>query len=501
MKIYFPKIVVHGNPLIWELDEKTGQAVCLFYCTNKTSNSITPELIIKVLTCYPWIKIRDGKAIIEQVDIIKAEYLPLNENPVPSSDSKPPMFPKQKSSFFKTSNPHQPPEPSSHLRPRSLSAPLMFSIDASILLDDLIPNDEVHSSLWGDTVSYEKYFLEKNIKDATSRTPACIRSAFTFNNMVQYEKNNRLLPVKSNTIKIIRELLELLNPVYGQWYKENTLLFSNKLIKYFQSAIANAMLNDSINNKATEFDSLAGSQANPILKDYLANKARALRAELMLMNFLVLIKKEYAPELVINSEKDKELEKMLLSLREFFLKQGSDFLEAADAKLAALTEQIIVAGKIEESNQKLSVQLNQELANQSEIRGFVSFKAIVQQVAHLDGHKEKLTDTILHSVVLETIQKINAALTQNKPFRNHQQYISPLSTFGDQDFYLLKNWAEGLEEKLVSLKLKHPKAKDEKKIKIYSKIISEEVLLFAQTQLEELMSQPEYQAELKFMIP
>ncbi|KTD72827.1 hypothetical protein [Legionella tucsonensis] len=485
MKIYFPNITFQGSPFIWELDEKSHQATCLLYCIKKETHvqfepPVSPDMFKK----FPGVIIDNEAVIIKDIRTFNATYKNLDQLNEPKSKiTQPGTLLKQKSSFFGSQKDKIPGggTSSSKLQKRSLSYSSL-PLYSRIILDELIKNDHANSSLWGDTVAYETYFEEKTSNDSKTRGAIFLKSLMSFNVMVQYEKNRRLYPLKSKLIKEIRGLLDVLDPIYMSWIvqEENTRFSRKSIFRYFQNAVLEAMLNGTLNNKPTEFE-VESSKLTPALQKYAINKARALRAELMLMKFNVLINQELPLELSLSEKKAKKFLSELASLREHILVQPKDVLDDIKVRLERIAELIIKSGIIEESNKQLSMQLNHEFSIKAPvIMGFHSFQALLQTLLEnqLTDNKKGLIPDIVIKVTKETITQIDKTFAME-----HTQYFARLSTLIDSNFYLHQEWANQLAIELAAIKLKHPK--DEKKVTAYSQLIAEKVVDFLHHQLHE----------------
>lgn len=490
MKIYFQNITFQGSPLIWELDEKTHKATCLLYCIKKESYSrFEPKIDLEMFKKFPGVIIDDGAVIIKDVRTFTEAYQSLEHlNKLKDTIVQPKAtILRQQSTFFQyrkdkalegstlfsTRN---------NIRRRSASAATL-PLYARIILDELIKNDHENSSLWGDTVAYETYFEKKTSNDAKARGAILLQSATSLNIMVQYKKNHRLYPLKSQLIQEIRGLLDVLDPIYISWCTEEMTHTNRKAVfDYFQNAVLEAMLNGKLNNKATEFETPELDKLNPALREYAIGKARALRAEVMLMKFNVLINSELTPELALNEKEAKKVLPKITSFRNFVLKQPIEVIEDIKQKLKKIADLVIQSGIVEESNLKLSMQLNQELSSKAPVvMNFYSFQNLlnIQLNKQLTTHKKELIPDLVTKVAKETIIQINKTFTQE-----YSQYIAPLSNVVDSDFYLSQECADQLAVELAEIKLKHPK--DEKKVLAYSHAVADKVVNLLQHQVHKL---------------
>lgn len=495
MKIYFQNITFQGSPLVWELNESTHQATCLLYCIKKGTHSrFEPKISLDLFNEYPGVIIDDGAIIIRDVRTFPDAYQTLdhlNELKEKIVQSKNPIS-KQPTIFFQyrkdkalessTSSSNTQAD-----RRRRSSSMADLPLYGRISLDELIKKDDhASSSLWGDTVAYEAYFEEKTRNDSRARGAIFLKSVASFYTMVQYEKNHHLYPLKSQLIKEIRKLLDSLDPIYMNWCAQEITSNRKSIFLYFQNAVLEAMLNGTFNDKPTEFDTHELEKSNPKLKQYASEKARALRTELMLMKFNILINPELFPELALNEREAKKVLPEITSFRQFVLKQPMEVIEDIKQKLKKMADLIIQSGIVEESNLKLSMQLNHELSsNAPVIMDFHSFQALLhlQLDKQLSSNKKELIPDIATKVAKETIIQINKTLGNS-----HGQYIAPLSNVVDSDFYLCKEWAEQLTVELEEIILKHPK--EEKKVLAYSHAIADKVVRFLQTQLHQYAPTP-----------
>ncbi|WP_058476102.1 hypothetical protein [Legionella steigerwaltii] len=493
MKIYFQNITFQGSPLVWELNESTHQATCLLYCIKKEANSrFEPKIDFEMFKGFPGVTIDDGKIFIKDVRTFNEAYQSLEhlDELKEKIQSRTAMLRKQSTFFQHGKDQALQGATSSNTRRRSASAATL-PLYSHIILDELIKNDQTNSSLWGDTVSYESYFEKKTSNDAKAREAIFLKSIPSFYIMVQYEKNQHLYPLKSKLIKEIRKLLDELDPIYMTWCtQEMTYTSRESVFHYFQDAVLEAMLNGTFNNKATEFEAPELEKLNPALREYAIEKARALRAELMLMKFNILINPELPSELALNKKEAKKTQPEITSFRKFMLKQPIEAIEEIKQKLKKMADLIIQSGIVEESSLKLSTQLNHELSSKAPvIMGFHSFQALlhIQLDKQLTSNKKELIPDITTKVAKETIIQINQTFGTS-----HSQYIAPLSKVVDSDFYLCKEGAEQLAVELAEIKLKHPK--DEKKVLAYGHAIADKVVSFLQHQLHEYIptqEQPE----------
>ena len=143
---------------------------------------------------------------------------------------------------------------------------------------------------------------------------------------------------------------------------------------------------------------------------------------------------------------------------------------------------VIQSGIVEESNLKLSMQLNQELSSKAPVvMNFYSFQNLlnIQLNKQLTTYKKELIPDLVTKVAKETIIQINKTFTQE-----HSQYIAPLSNVVDSDFYLCQECADQLAVELAEIKLKHPK--DEKKVLAYSHAVADKVVNLLQHQVHKL---------------
>lgn len=490
MKIYFQNITFQGSPLVWELNESTHQATCLLYCIKKGTHSrFEPKISLDMFHEYPGVTIDDGAIIVKDVRTFPVAYQTLehlNELKDKIVRSKPPIYKKQ-STFFQYKKDNALESSTSYSKAqadkrRRSSSMADLPLYGRISLDDLIKKDDhANSSLWGDTVAYETYFEEKTRSDAKARGAIFLKSVSSFYIMVQYEKNHHLYPLKSQLIKEIRKLLDSLDPIYVNWCAQEITSNRKSIFLYFQNAVLEAMINGTFNDKPTEFDTPELEKSNPKLKQYAIEKARALRAELMLMKFNILINPELFPELALNEKEAKKVLPEITSFRQFVLKQPIEVIEDIKLKLKDVAGLIIQSGIVEESNLKLSTQLNHELStNAAVIMDFHSFQALLhlQLDKQLSSNKKELIPDIATKVAKETIIQINKTFG-----KSHGQYIAQLSNIVDSDFYLCKEWAEQLAVELEEIILKHPK--EEKKVLAYSHAIADKVVTFLQTQLHD----------------
>lgn len=485
MKIYFPNITFQGYPFVWELNEKTHQATCLLYCVKKETHArFEPNISLDIFKKFPGVTLDNGAIIIKDIRTFNAAYqnlAHLNELKDKITQSETALL-RQKSSFFQSRKEKSQDQAvsSSPIRRRSLSNS-SHPLYVRIILNELIKNDDTDSSLWGDTASYETYFAEKTNNDAQARGALFLKSAMSLSIMVQYEKNHRLYPLKSKLIKEIRGLLEELDPIYTAWCTQENIHANRKLVfHYFQNAVLEAMLNGNLNNKATEFEA-EPQKLNPTLRKYAIDKARALRAELMLIKFNVLLDPELHPELALSEKEAKKLLPEITSLRDLLLKQPGEILEGIQTRLKKIAKLIIKSGVVEESNALLSTQLNHALSiNSPVVMAFHSFQTLLHTLLdnQITASKKELIPDIVTKVTKETINQISKTFGMT-----HGQYIAPLSNIADSNFYLCKNWADKLAAELAEIKLKHPK--DEKKITVYSQAIADKVVDFLHDQLHE----------------
>ncbi|MCW8471598.1 hypothetical protein OQJ19_13215 [Fluoribacter gormanii] len=487
MKIYFPDITFEGNPFVWELNETTNQATCLMYCIKKdTQVQFIPKMSLDLFKKFPGITYDKDEIIIRDVKIFDKVYQILDHLRELKDKIAGPKatISRQKSSFFQYQKDKALDEVASTSKPprRSLSlSSTNLPLFTHITLNELIKNDHITCSLWGDTVAYETYFEEKTSNDAKARGAIFLKSSLAFNIMVQYEKNRRLYPLKANVIKEIRALLEVLDPIYVNWYTKESIQANRELVfYYFQNAVSEAMLNGNLNNKPTEFETEEPPKLNKALRTYAIEKARALRAELMLMKFNILINPELPPELSLSDKEIKTLPE-INSLRKLVFKQPIEILEDISTRLKKISLLIIESGIVEESNAELSTQLNHSLAiNAPVIMDFHSFQSLLhalldQQIT--SSSKKELIPDIVTKVTKETINQIIKTYKMT-----NSQYIAPLSKI-DSNFYLCKDWADKLAVELAEVKLKHPK--EEKKVTAYSQAIADKVVGFMSHQLQE----------------
>lgn len=469
MKIYFAQIVFQNKPIIWELNQVTHQATCLFYCLEERFDSKKQSELLKELKKIPGIIFSDDEVVIQDIHTFDQNYIAVieetKENQVPTLNIQS-VYSKKRSSFF-----HNHPEAPRGTRTNSPILP------KHIDLDSLIPNDLEEPTLWRNTVAYEECFLKQNIS-AKKMGATCLRTASSFNLLVQHEKDTLLLPEKFAVIKAIRKLLALLDPIYMEWCK--TEFFNNALIiNYFQKAVLDAMLNGKINNNATEFEDEEQTQLEPALRKYAIQKTLELRAELMLMKFLVLINKEKPLELVINEDTSATLLPMLTSFRQFILEQKKALLKELRKTTQEICNCIIQSRKVEHENRKLSDQLSKELATKAPvIKEFRSFQFLLQEI--LSGHKSESLADIITQTTTETIKQIAEVFKEKK----WGQYIASLSLIIDHDFYLCPEWTKELIPVLAEIEFK--KTKDDKKIKAYSNAVAEKVVDFFVAQLKEM---------------
>ena len=478
MKIYFPTIVFHNQPIVWEFNEETDEATCLFYCVNEDTTPKSRGLIMKILTAFANIEMEESSAVIKKVSTFKEKMVYVDEK-APKSSSLPMKLDlsRANSSFFTRipTSPRTPVTPRPHAKSSSAIEP---TLEESIKLKMLIPkSDPSLSSLWGDTVAYKKYFLRKNNDDKNIRAAHYVRSAFAFILNVQYEKNDHLYPLKSNIITAIEELLNLMNPVYVQWCKENTALEDKHLlVKYFRNAVLESMLNASINDKPTDFEELTQSHYSPRLREDFLKEAYTQRTNFMLMKFLALISDKFSPEHAVNVHETPKLLPVVASLRQFFLKQKPELLKAISLKLQEIAQYIVESGKIEILNNELSEKIKKELATLPVVRGFTSFRTILEPLVTSDKIKKTLLLSVLNQVTQETMQEIN----KHFPQTDFSKSIATLGTFDDKDFYVTQDWVHELTTKLQSIKFtKHPK--DPKKIQEYAVAVAKQVVEFLST--------------------
>ncbi|WP_454781242.1 hypothetical protein [Legionella sp. WA2022007384] len=487
MKIYFPEIKFEGNPIVWELNEKTNQATCLLYCIKKDNQAqLMPKMSFDLFKKFPGITYDKGEILIKDVKIFDKAYLSVDHLcEVKETITAPKTnITRQKSLFFLEQKNKMLDGGASTSKPvrRSLSlSNTTLPAYTHITLDELIKNDHSTCALWGDTVAYENYFEDKTNSDAKARGAKFLRSAMSFNVMVQYEKNGYLYPLKSKVIKEIRALLKMLDPIYTDWYSDENIQVNRELVfHYLQNAVLEAMLNAPLNNKPTEFETKEPPKLGAALLNYAIEQARTLRAELMLIKFNILIKPELSPALALRDKEVKVLPE-ITSFREFVLKQPKEIVEAISTRLNTITLLIIESGKVEDSNAELSTQLNSLLSvNAPEIMNFHSFKTLIhtlldQQIT--SSRKNELIPEIVNKVTIETINQIYKVFN-----KTHSQYVAQLSKV-DDNFYICKDWADKLAVGLAEVKLKNPK--EEKKVTAYSQAIADKVVSFIQHQLNE----------------
>lgn len=402
MKIYFPAITFQGSPIVWELNEENHQATCLLSCIKKMPSQ--PQIPLEIFKEFPDIIIEDGAVIIKDIRTFNTTYQSLDvinelKDQITSERSKERLL-KRDSSFFKYKK--------TNLQEVYLSTPSKthnITLDISsfynrIILDELIKKDDTDATLWGDTVAYESYFEQKTSSDAKSRKAKFLKSEMSLHIMVQYEKNNRLYPLKSMLIKEIRALLDVLDPVYTDWCSQDgSSVFDKKsVVHYFQDAVLEAMLNSRINNKATEFETPESTSLSPALQKYAVIKARALRAELMLMKFNILINPELPIELALEEKTLNNLLTPISTLRKHITKQPQEVIENIKQKLKGMADLIIQAGIIEESNAQLSTRLNHDLQiNVPVVMNFYSFRSLLQTQLELQitGSRKALIPDII----------------------------------------------------------------------------------------------------------
>jgi hypothetical protein len=474
MKIYFPKISFQSSPLVWELDEQTNQATCLFYTKNNgLLNDKVHALIFKTLKTFACIEVSEDSAVIKDVSTFGGVYIPVSETEkltkaLSTRAITPLKVPlRQKSTFFT-------------LPPSPITSPRTTPKLEHLHLTYLIPKgDPSTSSLWGDTVAYLEHFEKKTAQEKYDRAAAYVKSSFAFKLNVQHEKSTRLIPLKKNVISRIKELLISLDEVYIQWYAEKSPLITKNFIKYFQNGVLEAMLNEPVNNRVTDFDNATQSHYSPALREYSRKQALELRTNFMLIKFLCLVTKDdkFPIEFAVNETELDELKPLLSSLREFFLKQTPEYLHIVNTKLEEIAQCIIASHATEVSNIELSDKIILALASSPVVRGFVSYNSILQKITHPNDSKPELPLSITHTIIQTTIQAIN------KNFKkNYSQSIAPLGTLGDKDFYLLQAWEAKLIAKLKSINQKDLKKNNTDK---YATAVAEKVVTFLQKHVHE----------------
>ncbi|EHL32662.1 hypothetical protein [Legionella drancourtii] len=480
MKIYFPKISFQGSPLVWELDEQTNQATCLFYSINGQLNDKARALMFRTLKAFASIEVSENSALIKEVSKFGDAYIPVLETEKltrsHSTRAMPPenVLSRQKSAFFPT--------------PISPRTPKLEHIHLTYLIPK---GDPSTASLWGDTVAYLEHFNKKTEQDRYNRAAAYVRSSAAFIVNAQHEKTKKLFPFKHNVLVAIEQLLELLDPVYVQWHKENKLAITKSFVKYFQTAIVTAMKNEGINNRPTDFDGLMNSDYPAALVEDSRTDAFKSRTNAMLMKFLFLVTKgdKFPLAYVANEHEINELEPLLMSLRKFFLQQTAEYLHTVNAKLEEIAQFIVKSNTPEVKDADSINKITQEYASSPPVLGdFVSFNSILQKITHPNDSKPELPLSITHTIIQTTMQAINENFK-----KNYSQFIAPLGTLGDKDFYLLQALEDKLTATLKSINQKDLKRNNTDK---YATAVAEKVVTFLQKRVHEHVQKESQETEV-----
>ncbi|MCL9683660.1 hypothetical protein [Legionella maioricensis] len=516
MKIYFPDITFNSAPLVWDYDEKTNRAICTFLTTEKVENShaVLRELNGKQ---YLGITLTAESAIIEDFAsfvqtyqskrllsksksfgrelLLDAHREATRNTPFHNSDSKEPnrggaisvrsinethpvvpispsagasVVPKEKpprstSSKTLNSSKSQVSEKPSH-SPYSMFGQSKNSYE-SILLEDLIVKRE-DPGLWGDTVGYKSYFMEKTEQDRSERAEIYLRNESSFYKNNQYLLNDNICPIKSEIIILIEQVLkEELDPAYQQWKKEQgdklTPQILQELFKYFRGAVLNAMTNESFNKELTEYEVLSDEErhrkfrANMPRYHAANHEVRKDRARLMMLDWLVLFDESQPLELGSIDFLSAKAIKMLASFKECLTKDPK-CVQRLTELFGCLEALLIKSGEVERDNKMLTDELHVQLADKRMNIGDYSslcntVRIFLTNANQSLGKKHTVPDALYQKIAQQIVWKVIKSLIADAEF-NKVPHTAKIRS-SDNDLYLNQDWTGEIDSHLWHMSL------------------------------------------------
>lgn len=364
----------------------------------------------------------------------------------------------------------------------------------SIKLPDLITRAEV-PSIWGDTAACKKYFSGKTKKDRSSRVEICLKTESSFTKDNQYLFNDILYPRKGEIYVTLEKLFEQeLHPAYVSWKKElehqlEPLILA-KLFKYFRHAVLHVMLNENFNKELTEYEKLSEYDrtvkfgGNDKLYHYANYKLRIERAELMMMDLVILIDEfkpfelssvqslgveESSVELPV---KDREAVKVLESFKTHLM-SVPERVKNIKGFFARLQGLLIQLGEVERDNKILTSNLSLQFKSKPAVVGdFFSLYHVVKEFlveannTFKGKHSEKyattsevceqMAETITTKVIYLIVDDIYKEVKTKGLDKPHISIFShlPLAkpTRLDKDIYLSDDWKDAVKSFMAHAK-------------------------------------------------
>ncbi len=507
MKIYFPDITFNNVPLVWDYDEKTNKAVCMFLSTEKVENSQAVLLQLGNKQ-YSGILLTSETAIIENVTSFTHTYPskpflaklvgrsslsnlhPEKEKQdtiVRDSPSKS-LIRERSTSIRKITEPHHGPissavtikekeriagstmtktlnsDKSTVSEKKGYSPHVMFERPQnsyeSILLDDLIIKRD-DPGLWGDTVGYKSYFTEKTEQDRLERSETHLRNESSFYKENQYLLNDSICPLKSEIIILIEQLLKReLNPAYQDWKKEQGDKLNPKILRelfrYLRGAVLNTMINESFNKEPTEYELLSEEDrhgkfhGNRARYEFANHEIRKSRARLMMMDWMVLFDESCPLELGSVCSLPAEATQMLTSFKEHLIKD-TDRVKRLGKWLGILETLLIKSGEVERNNNKLTKELRIQLADKTKSIGEYSslcgtVRTFLTKANQTHGTKHAVSDIVCQKFADQSVHKAIKLLLKDADYKPVPYVAKVQST--DNDLYLNKEWISGINSYL-----------------------------------------------------
>ena len=478
MHICTTTILFKEHPLSWDYDEEADMATFLFTLAGTNENyekstlvaylmeldlkgivlsaeltkegHATPKIVIpnasNFFRSHPMMPIIEyqEKPKIPSINFSKVQQ----EQEIPGQGKSTPLPPTRPSrSRTLPGVTEMPPQ----VIPRHSSAPekeAPKSVKRGLQIDNIIPQTEKTSPIWGRTLCYKDYFIEAIEKELACRSQFIESACTVMTKEQQLPKNIDLYKVKKNQIELICQLFDnILAPIYDQLYPHNDP--GEEVIKYFRTVIEGVMVNDPLNLGPTDFESLYESKrlnrfhGDREMIDFAITEERVARANIMMLRPLLFFVRDDIKSAHLTSCKEviQLLDQIKLKIKE---KNLIDSVELRLYKLAKVTAQ---SGQIEEKHEKIKTKIQQRDKNKERQIGQSSYSCyrLISDFLDTQLPKTKEKEQLLDSISQESVEMI---------IRTIDETITPvigdkiLPKIREDDFYFGQNWYDQLSSNL-----------------------------------------------------
>ncbi|CDZ78274.1 hypothetical protein BN59_02584 [Legionella massiliensis] len=531
MQIYFANIRYLGIPIIWEYDEATNKATCLFKLTDTTRIVNKISMITSLRDLEGLIVNDDTHEVIidDALRFFKSNQMtrfeqtpvvpPLSLQSISIGGEKEPAFfsrklpkpPTHRTSpvpaLISSSSTFELP-PSLDSIPSCSSTTLVIESTESQSTDDKGFDLEVKNGIWLNTIfpktenadltkwsntrAHEGYFEGKTREDEEERLSSPLVS-------LQYNKNHELYPIKSKQMALVRSLFDqILAPIYEQMNEGRPA--PSQLIGFFQNAIEGLMLNGRFNSGPTEYEKMSEEErAEKFGDDELAYEDAVLEARRARARVMLRPLRYFTSDLLLQF-KDETLRRDL-ELLKFAARSKRQTIDCIINELETL---IIDSGKVEFKFAQLFNKLISQLSRKDDVKDEIieeqescshqvhSFLLLTLLAAHDETKKKSKARQREKAKINEIAAEVVRSAIQ--AIRNDPAFIDSPHIPGGNDFYFSKELCLVFQNGLPAYfnkeleTRKFAKSKHNKKEKIA--IIKDYVVDFIGKQLRAVPLQP-----------